>query len=40
MVYHAVWLNGQRLTPGEFFDHFHDDHELDVRVWLAQVEYQ
>ena len=37
-VYHLVWLNGQRFPPGEFFDHFHDDHEPDVRVWLAQVE--
>ena len=37
-VYHLVWLDGQRFQPGEFFDHFHDDHEPDIRVWLARVE--
>jgi hypothetical protein len=37
-VYHLVWLNGQRYQPGEFFDHFHDDHEPDIRAWLARVE--
>ncbi len=37
---HLVWLNGQRLAVGEFFDHFHDDHEADVRAWLARVEKQ
>jgi len=31
-VYHLVWLDGQRLQPGEFFDHFHDDHEPDIRA--------
>ena len=39
-VYHLVWLDGKRLQPGEFFDHFHDDHEPDVRAWLARVEKQ
>lgn len=39
-VYHLVWLGGQRYQPGEFFDHFHDDHEPDVRAWLARVERQ
>jgi hypothetical protein len=39
-VYHPVWLDGQRFPPGEFFDHFHDDHEPDVRAWLARVENQ
>ena len=39
-VYHLVWLNGQRFQPGEFFDHFHDDHEPDIRAWLARVEDQ
>ena len=37
-VYHLVWLNGQRFPAGEFFDHFHDDHEPDIRAWLARVE--
>jgi hypothetical protein len=39
-VYNLVWLNGQRFPPGEFFDHFHDDHEPDIRAWLARVEKQ
>jgi len=37
-VYQLVWLNGQRYQPGELFDHFHDDHEPDIRAWLARVE--
>jgi len=37
---HLVWLNGQRFAVGDFFDHFHDDHEPDVRAWLARVEKQ
>jgi hypothetical protein len=37
-VYHLVWLDGQRFQPGEFFDHFYDDHEPDIRAWLAEVE--
>ena len=38
--FHLVWLGGQRSPVGEFFDHFHDDHEPDVRAWLARVEKQ
>jgi len=38
--WHLVWLNGQRFPAGEFFDHFRDDHEPDVRAWLAHVEQQ
>jgi hypothetical protein len=38
--WHIVWLNGQRFPAGEFFDHFHDDHEPDVRAWLARVAKQ
>jgi hypothetical protein len=33
-----VHLGDQRFPAGEFFDHFHDDHEADVRAWLARVE--
>src|SRR3954454_16517930 len=36
--YHLVWLNDQRFSASEFFDHFHDDHEPDVRAWLARDE--
>jgi hypothetical protein len=39
-VYHLVGLDGQRFPAGEFFDHFRDDHEPDVRAWLACVENQ
>src|SRR5438045_4724980 len=37
-AYHIVQLGGQRFSASEFFDHFHDDHEPDVRAWLARVE--
>ena len=37
-VYLLVWLDGQRFPAGEFFDHFHDDHEPDIRAWLAREE--
>lgn len=39
-VHHLVQLNGKSFPAGEFFDHFHDDHEPDIRAWLAQVEKQ
>lgn len=39
-AYYLVWINEQRFLPGEFYDHFHDDHAPDVRAWLAQVEKQ
>lgn len=35
--FHLVWLGDQRFHAGEFFDHFHDDHETDVRAWLARL---
>ena len=39
-VYFVVCLDDKRFAPGEFFDHFHDDHEPDVRAWLARAEKQ
>lgn len=39
-TYYLVWVDDKRFLPGEFFDHFRDDHESDVRAWLAQVEDQ
>ena len=36
----VVQFGDQRFAAGEFFDHFHDDHEPDIRVWLARVEGQ
>jgi hypothetical protein len=35
-----VYLGDKRFPAGEFFDHFHDDHEPDVRAWLARLENQ
>jgi len=37
-AYHFVQVGDQRVQPGYFFDHFHDDHEQDVRAWLARME--
>lgn len=37
-MYYLVWLGDERFPAGEFFDHFHDDHEPDVRAWLARME--
>jgi len=36
--FYLVWVDGKRFLAGEFFDHFHDDHEPDIRAWLAQEE--
>jgi hypothetical protein len=36
--FYLIWLGDQRFPAGEFFDHFHDDHEPDVRAWLTRVE--
>jgi hypothetical protein len=29
-----VWLGDKRFPAGEFFAHFHDDHEPDICAWL------
>jgi hypothetical protein len=34
--FHLPWIGDQRFHVGEFFDHFHDDHEADVRAWLSR----
>ncbi|MBL8157072.1 MAG: ClbS/DfsB family four-helix bundle protein [Anaerolineae bacterium] len=36
--FYLVWIGGERFLAGEFFDHFHDDHEADIRAWLARGE--
>lgn len=38
--YHLVWVGDERFHVSEFFNHFYDDHEPDVRAWLARVERQ
>lgn len=35
--WHLVWFGDQYFPTGEFFDHYRDDHEPDVRAWLAKV---
>ena len=37
-IYYFLHLGDQRVQPGYFFDHFHDDHEQDVRAWLTRIE--
>lgn len=39
-VYNLVWLGDERFPAGEFFDHFQDDHEPDIRAWLTRIENQ
>jgi hypothetical protein len=39
-AYYLVWVDDKRFLAGEFFDHFRDDHEPDIRAWLARVEQQ
>jgi len=31
------WLEGERLTGALIFGHFHEEHESDMRAWLAKV---
>lgn len=37
-AYHIFRVGGQRFSASEFFDHFHDDHEAEIRAWLARKE--
>jgi hypothetical protein len=37
-AYYLLWVGDRRFLPGEFFDHFQDDHEPDVRAWLERQE--
>ena len=37
-AWHVIQLGDERFSTSEFFDHFHDDHEADVRRWLAGLE--
>jgi hypothetical protein len=32
------WMEGQPLSPGALFAHFHEEHEADMRAWLARQE--
>lgn len=33
-----VWIGDKRYHVTEFFDHFQDDHEADIRAWLDRQE--
>jgi hypothetical protein len=35
---HFPWMEGQPLSAGAFFAHFHEEHEPDMRTWLARLE--
>ena len=34
--YYLVNLHNTKIQPGEFFDHFHDDHEKQIRLFLEK----
>lgn len=38
--HYLPWWEGGALNPAAFFAHFHDEHEPDMRAWLARVEKQ
>jgi len=31
------WLEGEPLTGSSIFGHFHEEHEPDIRAWLAKI---
>jgi uncharacterized damage-inducible protein DinB len=35
-TWRLIYVGDHRFPAGEFFDHFHDDHEQDIRAWLAR----
>ena len=35
---HLPWLEGSPFTPATLFAHFHEEHEPDMRAWLARIE--
>jgi len=37
---HLPWLEAESVKPSDFFAHFHEEHESDMRAWLARVEKQ
>lgn len=34
-IQRSAWMDGEPMT-GAFFAHFHDEHEADMRAWLAR----
>ena len=37
-VHRLPWMEGQPFNAAEFFAHFHEEHEPDMRAWLARVD--
>ena len=37
---HLPWLEAQSIQPSDFFGHFHEEHEPDMRAWLERLEKQ
>jgi hypothetical protein len=35
---HLPWLETETIQPADFFGHFHEEHEADMRAWLTRVE--
>ncbi|NJL53973.1 ClbS/DfsB family four-helix bundle protein [bacterium] len=35
-AYYRLWLGDKGFMPGEFFDHYRDDHEAEILAWLAK----
>jgi hypothetical protein len=31
------WLEGEPLSGAAFFEHFHEEHEADMRAWLGKI---
>lgn len=38
--HYLPWLEGNPFSSAGIFSHFHDEHEADIRAWLARVEKQ
>ncbi|MEZ4635629.1 MAG: ClbS/DfsB family four-helix bundle protein [Caldilineaceae bacterium] len=32
------WMHGHPFDAAEFFGHFHEEHEADMRAWLARMD--
>ena len=37
-VHRLPWMEGQPFNAAEFFAHFHEEHESDMRAWLTRVD--
>ncbi|HNP87444.1 MAG: ClbS/DfsB family four-helix bundle protein [Chloroflexi bacterium SZAS-1] len=39
-AHYLPWLETESVKPSDFFAHFHEEHEADMRAWLARIEQQ